>query len=234
MFILSALVLPVQASASSQFKLINGKDIEVCKTYKNNLDAFGDADLSCEREISSKYDQVIKKPEWNSLDIFEYRKLMALSGKFLDYGDTVSKNTVYDDLKNIDETAATQVSLKGSTMMTAAIDIDNDGVLERVLRYQSGICGVARYSYTTAILVLDNASDAVDAVKSQLLYPDNWRNPKTGEVKAVRDYHYVTYGIFALNGKTYFERMHSDGVLEIYKVSKGNTEEVCKLKSMTK
>lgn len=201
---------------------------------KNNLDAFGNADLSCEREISSKYDQIIMKPEWTSLDIFEYRKLMALSGKFLDYGDTTRKNTVYDDLTNIDGTAATQVRLKGSTMMTTATDIDNDGVIERVLRHQNGICGKARYSYTTAILVLDNASDVVDAVKSQLLYPDNWRNPKTGEVKAARDYHYVTYGIFALKGKAYFDRMHSDGLLEIYKVSKGSTEEVCKFKRTTK
>jgi uncharacterized protein len=220
------------AEASSQLKLLKGKGVEVCEIYKKNLDALGRSDLSCERNVSPEYEQIIKKPEWKSLDIWENRNLMALAGKFLDYGDTARKDTVYDDKTDIDNTARTQLGLKGVTMMTAPIDIDNDGVAEKILRFQNGICGIARFSYTTAILVLDKESNTVDAKKSQLLYPDSWLNPKTGEKKQTRDYHYITYGIFSFLNKTYFDRMHFDGLLEVYKVSNGSNEEVCKFKTI--
>lgn len=216
---------------SSRLELLKGKGVEVCDIYKRNLDALGNSDLSCEREISPEYGRLLKKVVWKPMDVWENRNLMALAGKFLDYGDAGEINTVYDDQANIDATAKVHgARLKGVTMMTALIDIDNDGVDEKVLRFQNGICGLARFTYTTAILVLGKEINMVDAKKSQLLYPFTWLNPATGRREPAREYHYATYDVFSFEGNTYFDRMTSSGLLSVYKVSNDSNEEVCKFK----
>jgi uncharacterized protein len=222
------------------FMLQEGKGVEVCEIYKKNLEALGNPNLACEREVSPEYEGVIKLPEWRKLDLWEYRNLWAEVEKMGNGGINrpgwmESKDSPMDDQRTIDNLAEQyhsniqRYNREVYKLDVADMDIDNDGKTERVLREQSGLCGEPVHYTGIALFVLNDKGDTVDIQKSRPLFQDSASNRWATEVQQDGIFGIGSmYDAFSYEGRTYFDRWTWTGVW-VYQISNSKVEAVCRL-----
>jgi hypothetical protein len=170
-----------------RFELLQGKGVELCEVYKKNLEALGNPNLACERQVSSEYAGILKLPEWRKLDLWENRNLWSQVEETIHVGlltpgweqprvRTASDQYQIDQLAKSYQEHTEQYQEEVYKLYVANIDVNNKGKSELVLRNGSGLCGEQRTYKSIALFVLNAAGDAVDLQKSRPLFQDSGSN----------------------------------------------------------
>lgn len=214
------------AALADSYELVEGKGVAVCEAYKTNLNSFAYRyPMACERRINPDFNN-FKELEWKELNAWENRELIIELTKFIDPGAKsvdVSREFWLRVLKRDIENG--QVRLR-----VAKVDIDNDGKIETVLKYQYGACSLA-HLYATPILVLDETGKHLDKQKTLPLLQnesmDRTRDPAGG-------WGYSMYDVFLYRDEGYFDKWSNvqtdTGFLHVYRDKKGQAKEVCTYK----
>lgn len=224
-----ALVLPGAAAnfaLADPYELTQGKSVEVCEAYKANLNsARYSYPMACEREINRNLPH-FNQPEWRELNAWDNRELIIELSKFLSpAAKSIDANREYW-LKTLNR----NIENGHVRLYVTKVDIDNDGKLDNVLKYQDGKCQMA-HRYATPILVLDETGKHLDKQKTLPLLQnesmDRARDPAGG-------WGYAMYDVFLYRGEVYFDKwsdFHTDrGFLHVYRDKKGQTKEMCTYK----
>jgi hypothetical protein len=227
----TAFLLTTAPVLAGQYELVKGKGVEVCEVYQKNLNASNPKQpMLCEREINPHFAE-LSKPEWKDVDI-ENNKRMLWSA-FIVFHPKVARY-IETPISEQDAERAVErsINLRSQTLKKTQIDIDNDGKLEEVLRYQDGICGIAQFAYSTSLLVLQDGKPDVDREKSDLLQQNTWRDPKTGEtMRAIAEYVFNMYDVFFYKNTTYFDkadaRPEERKKLYVYRIAQNRTQAIC-------
>ena len=163
---MTALFVPhlvVPAAFSGEYVLVQGKGVDVCEAYEENLNSFKDLpyEMVCDRLLNPKL-KGLKKPVWKQLDAWQNREVIHKISLF-SWGPSSKETDVF--LRGVDKA----IKERESTLYEAYIDIDNDGNVEHVYRNDYAKCNPAKvYSLSTGrYLVVWN--DEKNAVNTGLL-----------------------------------------------------------------
>jgi len=79
LFGLSMLPPEVEAKQDGCYKLVSGKDNQMCQLFLQNLNRFcGEPPMVCERKIHPDFEKHFSFPKWNEVDPAEHLDLIAL------------------------------------------------------------------------------------------------------------------------------------------------------------
>jgi len=215
----------VQSALAGPYELTKGKGVPVCEAYKSNLDSFihYPNPMSCQREVNAKLG-LFQKPIWTELDVWKNRSLLKEVDKLLGLGRSYG-----DAEKNPNEwerTLKRRIKIHGAVLLTTRIDIDNDGILDNVLKYLNGDCGSSHF-YGTPIFVLNSAKSAIDLKKTYPLLqsPDAVTSDFAGR------WGYTMYDVLIYKSRVYFDYWNDQedqkGVLKLFETRDGKTTEIC-------
>lgn len=142
--VLFLLFLPVLCWAG-EYVLVEGKDKEVCKAYGKNLNSFKSLPhaMVCERKIDPKFTD-FKKTEWQKLDVWENREIVRKMDRYLWNSRTENQKEAFD--KNTEqwlEKLKERIKNNEIAISHTRVDIDNNGKLDNVIRYEMGTCSDA-------------------------------------------------------------------------------------------
>lgn len=215
-----------QLSIASTYHLKEGKDIKFCQEYRENLNSFESVKyrpMRCERKISDNYPE-LKSPIWAQLapdDALDYIKVAMeffSPGQWrensLDY-----RNHILGRLKR-----------RAFVLSLSEIDIDNDGEIETILRYEDGNCELEAGQWAAPLLVLNKDKISIDAAKTRRLLQNKY---KTDQDKIGR-WSYAMYGVILYKNKSYFDRWSDDesekGILDVYLLNDSNVKQICEFR----
>lgn len=224
-----ALALLPAAGWAGELKLIKGKGVEVCKAYQKSLQSMSLQDMVCGEKADTKD---FKRPKWGKLDFSGNKELLKKISNFISYGDQFAEDKGFG-FEILSEKLWQESEVMGQkfppmyALYTTKVDVDNDGMAERILLFREYICMFTRV-YSRPLFVLDEAKNQIDVEKTEPLL----QNPFPRDIKAKAINHlYQLYDIFFYRGKTYFDKWNMrDKTLNIYKQSKNETKEVCSYK----
>lgn len=176
------------------------ENIEVCKAYEQNLNSFKDLPYAmvCERKINAKFPD-FKKPEWKDLNVWENREKVWEIDKFLFRRRAEDKPAWLVRLKKrIEEN---RVSL-GETW----IDINNDGKIDHVLKYEYGECNP-----------MDQSDFSHPGGRNLIV----WDDDKNELDSQLNKYLGIMLDIFVYKGKVYLDSFggnlgFQDGTLSVF------------------
>jgi hypothetical protein len=226
------LVLLSGTSFAGRYELVEGNGVGVCEAYQMNLNSFMPAQpMVCERKINPKFDN-FAKPSWQDIDVTTSKRL--LWDTFSVFYPTIAsqmKNPMSDE--DLDRAIKKWINLRSQKLYKAQVDIDNDGNIENILKYNHGICGVAQFAYATPILVQYDDKPEIDREKTDLLIQNTWKNPENGEIKRdIREFLFNMYDVFQYKNVMYFdkvdERHDEQNNLYVYRISNNLTSRLCK------
>lgn len=245
-FILSTVVaLTANLSLAGRYELIKGKGVEVCEAYAKNLNSFNPHEpMICGREINPEMKD-FKKPNWVEPDLAQARALefdMAkLTSRVLNRPEPKDESQI--------KVFTAEDSGWPAWRWVATVDIDNDGVPDKVLKKQQGDCPMQR-AFGMDIAVLTQDSKHYDLEKSKYIdmdyarlaaklkkdtKPESWRTAVFGRNDS-KFHGGPLYDIFLYKNTTYFDlwEIGKDypnpraGRLHVLLRKDGTTKEICK------
>lgn len=181
------------------------KNIELCKAYEKNLNSFKDLPraMVCERKINPEFTD-FKKPEWKELDSWENREKVKQMEKFLWYRWPPEK---FDNEEEWLTHLRNRIKEKKLSLSETWIDINNDGKIDHVLRYDYGECDPTNQS-----------NFAHPGGRSFFV----WDDEKKQLDSMVKTKSRLRYDIFIYKGRVYLDSFGSgklgfkDGELSVY------------------
>lgn len=204
-------LLPIAAWAG-HYELVKGQGVDVCEAYLKNLNAFG-YPMVCEREIDPEFGS-LKKPKWKKIDFNLAEKLaweeyeMAL----------ISMGIVLDDKRRIGHREWMNEQIRNGVIVfwESKIDINNDGVLERVVKKRQGICPV-NHAFAVEIFIITKDGKNIDLEKTKYVNANMSEiadkiakksgRKEFGDAGFPRNklWGYALYDVFMYKGKAYFD-----------------------------
>jgi len=240
---------------AGEYVLVKGKGVDVCETYKSNLNSFNLYNpyvMACERKINPKFAD-LKKPEWEELELSEHVELIKKIELFL--GNYVVTS---DNVEGWEEYIKGLIKDERISIELSQIDINNDGKKENVIKYLHGAC-LANY-YGAALMVLNGNEDDIDIEKTKPLFQNppsaSCRLP-SGPCHLIKNRPFsagwdnTMYDVFIYKNKVYFDRWRNIDLSPDYrkiikthklikvfitepdKAGNGKTTEICRLKFTT-
>ncbi len=215
---------------AASYVLLNGKDSDFCRYYAENIDAFDKVEyfpLRCERRVHRDHLK-LDKPTWTKLKPKEAFEYVKVAQKFL------WANTGYEDSHYDGDEYRNRILNKLRRQVFVAsvsdIDIDNDGDLEKILKFQRGNCEMEAGWWATALLVLGEDGISIDDAKTEKLLQNQFR---TAKHKAGR-WEFGMYDVFLYENKTYFDHWDDTradrGILNVYLLDGAEVKHVCRVK----
>ncbi|MDH5641651.1 MAG: hypothetical protein OEY28_10180 [Nitrospira sp.] len=243
-FILGLLWLLIAGVAKAgDYEIIMGKGEELCEACLRNLLRQTAEEAVCDRRYAPELG--FGQPDWNVLDLEKQVELYKRVANLVIQGKEEGKEGVPQPNLRIpkEHDEFIRVTRQTRTTLSAAnIDIDNDGQLDRVLKYQSGNCeknfhGYYPGLYKSALVVVVGDQRAIDYPKSDPLtqaplledtkakYKDKWR---------IGVSHFRMYQVFTYRGLVYFDLWDGSGgpdtnTLSIYEAKQGQARKVCQI-----
>ncbi len=174
------------------------KHAEVCTAFLKNLEAFPSfPPMACDVKFKPEFED-FKTPEWQDIDVWENRDLWLQIDR-MPPKDEAEKERMLADLK--DRIKSGMVFFR-----TSRFDIDNDGVLDQVLKISTDKCDPAnretndvyhhnRPSYT----IYDPVTRKVDVAKTAFYF-----------------WHWNENSLFSFKGVAYFASLFRDTTNEPY------------------
>lgn len=232
--VVGALAEPV---AAGEYQLILGQGEEVCEACLKNLQQQPAEEAICDRQYAA--DLGLRAPEWEPLDLREHTELYKRASNLIDRGSEGRRDPDLGDPKQLAEFLRVMEMTRAS-MSTASVDIDNDGRLDQLVRYQSGNCkrqfsGFGSF-YQSAILIMAEDGRTIDYVKTDPLV----QHQSKGSNYPVGIPNFQLYQIFAHKGTIYVDKwdggggskpLRADGnSLSVYRVAKGQASKLCQIR----
>ena len=233
-------LLMADLASAGDYEIIVGKGVELCEACLQNLLRQSAEEAVCDRRYAPELG--FGQPDWNVLDLEKDVELYKRVTNLVDRGKEDFPKPDLGDPK--ERTAFLQMKRNTRTTLSAAnIDIDNDGRLDYVLKYQSGNCGrnfhgYYPFFYESALVVAVGDQRAIDYPKSDLLtqaplledtkakYKDKWR---------IGVSNFRMYQVFTYKGLVYFDLWDGSGgpdtnTLSIYEAKQGQARRVCQIR----
>ena len=160
-------------SFAGEYVLVEGREFEVCRAYSNNLNSFKDLryPMVCERLINPDFKD-FSKPKWTPIDVWSKRELARQFHKLLFYRNSIPPwneppEVFYPKLKE-------WIAEGRIRMSEAHLDINNDGTIDHVIRYDYGHCDPSLPMYASlptgrAYMALDDKTGQIDEWLTQFL-----------------------------------------------------------------
>lgn len=228
LFLFFIILIAVQTATAGDYKLIEGMGIDVCEDYKKNIESFdnGGEPMACDRKINSEFKD-FERPEHTELNVKENIDLLKKIEKYLHRRGW--KYDIDKDFINWKKMVINHSKRGKLRMQLSYVDIDNDGSLDYVLYYLTGVCRTTKY-YGIPIIVLNN--DLTDINKRKTLFimqnPTDIYNSDHGGWQG------AMYSIFKYKGETYFDRWadgwDQEGLLRVFKFKNKQDAEICTYK----
>ena len=253
-FLLLGLMPQFVLAGITQFRLLEGKGTEICDAYLTNLNSFPQplhGAVYCDREINEALPG-FKAVHWKPLDI-EIAKSLAgqIEATIWDLSlasdadppwktTTGQKKDEYVAIYkrgriNTIEGVIRKISEGNYTLSTAQVDVDNDGVVDSVVRYEKMECPLSRLS-SKELIVLDAHGCALDVAKTRLVGTQGYAFvPGIAPKESERGGPHTS--VFIFKDKTYIDYMGYTenpypGILNVYQVVGDRTEQRCKFKEL--
>lgn len=216
-------LLMADLATAGDYELVVGKGKQLCEVCLKNIEQMT-MYPACERAYSAELG--FGTPEWGKLDIRKHQDLYKRASKYAGYGDEFAKNSILDDEDQFPRYLNDEIRA-GLEMHLAQVDLDNDGMLDRVLKISSGGCRYARAYGVSLVAANANLSGVNKVLAGQIRQTEG-------------DAGYQIYGVFAHRGQTYFDKWDDVGqgagrrhrnTLAIYKIESGKTRKLCELKA---
>ena len=106
-----------------------------------------------------------KTPEWKPQDLMASKDLILKLENLVSYGDQFFRSP-RDEPKVWEAYIQQKIDYDQGHLWAADVDIDNDGIPDRVMRYADGRCP-ATTAWGTAIFVLDASGTNIDVAKTK-------------------------------------------------------------------
>lgn len=224
LFILLIIILLPSVSFSGEYLLLKGKNEDVCKTYLKNLNSFPNWPLmACERSFSEKIPN-LKGIDWQPDYIEKDRERVILDK------DVWEKIFTFVDSRNFPKKEP--YDYPGYGILTAEIDIDNDGLMETVYKSEKFLCKSSK-TYAIHLVVYDRNKNDIDMNKTKKVLSS-----------AIRDNVVISDGVmfdaFTYKEKTYFDMWDDRGFvndpekLTVYLFKNNQVQEKCVYKHRKK
>ncbi len=129
-------ILAADLTCAGDYKMVEGAFIEICEAYLKNLNAFSGTPLVvCERPVHPKFKD-FSTPQWEQLDVLQHLDLLKIVEQ------KVSPSWTENDYLSGKWEARVKRNLQERefTLSTVRLDINRDGIVEQVIRYQSAGC----------------------------------------------------------------------------------------------
>ncbi len=240
--IAGAVSLAAPSAFAGGYELTKGRGDEVCEAYLKNLNSVDDPPqpMICERQLNPKMPE-FKKPAWSKPSVDQFRALEFDMAKLVNrvIGQPEPASEASIELPSEDDLGWP------ARRRIARIDIDNDGVLDNVLKSEDGNCQSGAFGVNIAVLTEDGRhydlekSQYIDADQSALLGQLNKEPNPSGRRTAglsKRDFRgYSLYDIFLYKNTAYFDlwemgRNYPDRTsarLHVFLRKHNETREVC-------
>lgn len=240
------LLMPNLAAAEG-YEIIQGKGEELCEMCLKNLLRQTAEEAVCDRQYAP--DLGFGQPEWETLDLQEHVELYKRMSNLVRSGKEDLSKPDLGNPSERDEFIRMEEMTRGA-LSAARTDIDNDGQLDRVLKYQSGNCRRNFHGYNvfyqSALLVVVGDQWAIDYPKTDLLvqhFPDA---SKFRDKYRIGMPHYQMYQVFTYKGTVYFDRWDRVGqeldpitrkaigpdrnTVSVYQTRQGKARRVCQIR----
>ncbi|MCP4493976.1 MAG: hypothetical protein GY820_42745 [Gammaproteobacteria bacterium] len=213
-------------SIAGGYLLTEGKDIRFCQEYKENLNSFDSVEyrpMRCERKISD-HSPELKSPIWTQIEPEDSWEYIKITMEFLSPGqwrenDIGFRNFILGRFKR-----------RSLTVKLSEIDIDNDGEVESILRYEDGNCELEAGLWAAPLVVLNKGKASIDAAKTEKLA----QNKSRRDQNKIGRWGYAMYGVILYRENTYFDRWSDDesekGILDVYQLKGANVKKFCEFK----
>ena len=190
---------------------------EVCRPYVKNLKKFKFpwSQMRSGRKIAPGM-KAFDKPTWKRLDKRQYTQISQQLIKLFDN-------------HNLQPATDNQLEAwldQSRYLYSTRIDIDNDGTLETVLRYEYQLSGASQF-YANPLVVVDDKIQQLDLEATQHLL----QNPLTDHQNPAGRWLYAMYDVFLYQGEVYFDKWRDEfdkqNMLSVFKTEGGITKKVC-------
>ncbi|MBP7528660.1 MAG: hypothetical protein KA801_12080 [Syntrophorhabdaceae bacterium] len=218
LFILFVLIIVPTICLSAEYRLLHGRNEEVCKAYLRNLNSFKDwPDMACNRDFSENIPS-LKGIEWQPTWTQDKKQNKAVIinkdvwDKILTFTDPIN----YAGRKKYD--------FLGYSIREAKIDIDNDGVLESVYRIEKFLCRASK-TWATYLVVFDKDKNNIDMERTNKVLAGAITD------KVLSDG--VMFDAFTYEGRTYFDMWDDRGfakdpkTLAVYLFKNDRVQKAC-------
>ena len=233
-------LLMANVAMAEDYEIIVGRGVELCEACLQNVLRQTAEEAVCARRYAPELG--FGQPEWTVLDLEKEVELYKRVSKIVSGEKEDAPKPNLADTK--ERTAFLELKRDTRTALSAAnIDIDNDGRLDHVLKYQSGNCGANFHGYfplryVSALVVVVGDHRVIDYPKTDLL----WQAPLLEDTKAkykeqwrIGVSNFKMYQVFTYKGLVYFDRWDGSGgpdtnTLSIYEAKQGQAHRVCQIR----
>jgi len=196
LFVLFVFITLPTICLSGEYRLLHGRNEEVCKVYLRNLNSFKDwPDMACNREFSENIPS-LKGIEWQPTWTQDKKQNKAV----------IINKDVWDRILTftdpINYAGRKKYDFLGYSIREAKIDIDNDGVLESVYRMEKFLCRASK-SWATYLVVFDEDKNDIDTKKTNKVLGSAIKNNVLSR--------FVTFDAFIYKEQTYFDMWDDRG-----------------------
>ena len=240
-------LLMADLASAGDYEIIVGKGVELCEACLQNLLRQSAEEAACDRRYAP--DLGFGQPEWETLALQGHVELYKRMSNLVRSGKEDLPKPDLGNPSERDEFIRVEEITRGA-LSAVHIDIDNDGQLDRVLKYQSGNCRRNFHGYNifyqSALVVVVGDHRAIDYPKTDLLvqhFPDA---SKFLDMYRIGMPHYQMYQVFTYKGTVYFDRWDRVGqeldpitrkaigpdrnTVSIYEVRQGQARRTCQIR----
>lgn len=164
-----------------QYRLIEGKDCELCKVYEASL-----PHRDCPISVSATTPE-LQEPHWVEKDLMQWKEILNEAENVLMGGWSYAGKGVHANPKDVDDRYRTLTQYGLAHLWETQVDIDNDGQPDQVMRFEDGNCFAASF-WGNALLVPGPVRTALNITKTRRLA---W------------GYQWHVYHVFTYKGETY-------------------------------
>lgn len=196
LFVLFVFIILPAVCLSGEYRMLRGKNEDVCKAYLKNLNSFKDwPDMACGRQFSENIPS-LKGIEWQPTWTQDKKQNKAI----IINKDAWDKILTFTDPVNY--AGREKYDFLGYSMREAKIDIDNDGVLEPVYRLEIFLCRASKI-WATYLIVYNDYKNDIDMEKTNKVL--------AGAIMDKVLSKFVVFDAFTYKGQTYFDMWDERG-----------------------
>ena len=248
-------LLIANGTTARAYEIILGKGVELCEACLQNLLRQSAEEAVCDRQYAS--DLGLRKVQWAPFNLVDHTGLLMRMDNLINSGNESAKGIFENDHRKAKEYAEggpVRKLLPTIVLERAEVDIDHDGIPDRLLRYEQGKCrrmfGGWEYFYESALVVFKEDDRSVDYPKTDLLaqhFLDASDALKFRDKYRIGIPHYQMYQVFTYKGTVYFDRWDGSGqegrysvtrkdgesdrnTVSIYKARQGQVRKICQIR----
>src|SRR5436853_1689952 len=153
------LLLVFSGVAQAESFQLQEKGCPVCQAFNVNVRVEG-----CSTSVDATT-APFRTPAWRPRDLMDSKDLILKIENFISRGDQFFHSKL-DEPKRLEAWIKQLVEFDQGKLWETEVDIDNDGVPDKVVKYEAGQC-LRTMFWGTALVVLDGTGTSIDVARSK-------------------------------------------------------------------